>query len=452
MEALIWCAIFILWKKSKQDSNLRLVLSSTAALYILVFNPLWVPFLMERITYLIIRFSAAVPTMLVVACLIKALWNKIIKRKNGLSIFRTVFGCAVIFVLLTPPFISNFTRFSYIGDRRESNERKSALQLTDLYSKIDEYITPGNVIASDPVTSYCIPAFCDQFVVCTFDQHSTPNDSTALDRIMACRDIYLPTVSCEEVIRTLEKYGAGYVVVNGRIPKSVMGDYWRPDRNITRDAFMKLKSCENHFKLLYSRNHISLFKYMKSTGGVPEISSASKKPLNENYRGEFQGDYKLLTPSEVDGIYLKTWGKDSDRVEKGDTLKLFVDWVAEREIQPGSYIIYVRFDTDFEKGPLYHESYGKVYRKTVEKIRGKRFRFLEAKLPFKGIYPPDKWIPGQIIRENINVPIPEDIVEGTYTISVKMNYESHKPNYRIQDFLSDDDMYDGPDIMTVHIR
>ena len=48
--------------------------------------------------------------------------------------------------------------------------------------------------------------------------------------------------------------------------------------------------------------------------------------------------------------------------------------------------------------------------------------------------------------------IPKDIAPGTYTISIRLDIPPHVSNLRLKDFLSDQDFYDGPDLMTITIE
>ena len=442
--AVSFVAIFLLWKRSRSDSNLRLMLVLTAGFLLLVFNPLWVPFLMRKITYLIVRFSVAVPTMLIAAYLVLTLFSRIRGKSEYPSKGTAIAGSILVAALLLPALFINITDFSYGGAHRRMRDSASAKNLADLYAVLNEKIPAGSIIASDPLTSYCLLAFTDQYVVCTYDQHSTPNDSTALGRIKAVRDIYLPSTSCDDIAVILEKYDAEYVVLNGRIPeRGVRSEYWKPDRENAEAAAIKLSSCNGSFASIYSHDSVHLFKYM----GIQEESSEDLFA-----REDFTGDYTELTRSGVDGIYLSGWGRGRVKAARGDTIKLYVEWVARTEKEFGSYIMYVRFDTDFKKGPLYSPRYGKIYRKIVEITRGERYRFRIDKLPFEGIYPPDKWPTGKILREYFDVPIPKDIAPGTYTISIKLDKPPHVSNMRMKDLLSDDDFYDGPDLMTVTIE
>ncbi|MBD3178282.1 MAG: hypothetical protein GF417_01040 [Candidatus Latescibacteria bacterium] len=445
-------SVFILWKRSRREKNLRLVLGSAAAVYILVFNPLWVPYIMDRITYLIVRFGAVTPTMLIAAYLIITVLRGSMGREEGISRWSVTAGWFVIGLFLIIPSFSNFTSFVYLGSGRESSEKKSALNLDDLYRFINREVPEGSIIASDPITSYSIPAFCDQFVVCTYDQHSTPNDSTALERIMDCRDIYLPSASCGAVADILDKYQAGYVVINGRIPASVRGDYWTPGAQVAEKASRRLKSCGTVFEEIYSSRSLSLLRYcgdsIRTSRGFPDSSAGTR----ERRVGHFEGDYNDLTWAETEGIYIRGWQKSAERIEGGDTLAIEIDWVADRKLKPGNYTVHVRFDTDFPGGILYRPWYGKVYRKLVEKLRGRRYRFRTSRLPFDGIYPPDQWPVDGVIRERLEVRIPHDITEGIYTVSVKMQRAPHEPNYHLKDFLTNDDIFDGPDLMKITIE
>ena len=445
-------AVFILWKESRDDRNLRSVLGLVASIYILVFNPLLVPIVMERITYLIARFSVAAPNMLIASYLMHLLIVDIFRRGNSLSRTRKVVGSLVMLAILIPGLVYNIDSFAYGGRGRRAYEEKSCLELNDLYSAINRNVEDGSVIASDPITSYSILAFTDQFVVCTYDQHSTPNDSTAVERIFDCRDLFLPNATCGERIGTLEKYDADYVIVNGRIPKEVRSQYWRPDRTSAERTARALSECEGYFQTIYSSESVYLFEYNGETAGASTDTIDVDRYSAHIFREEFSGDYGSLTESGTEGIYIRSWGKEADRVSRGDTLRIYVDWVARESMERGTYIIYVRFDTDYEKGSLHNARYEKVYRKIVERIRGETYRFREDFLPFEGIYPPDRWRPGRVLRDYIDIVIPRYIADGIYTISVKMDNAPHYSNLRMKDLLRDDDLYDGPDLMQVEIE
>jgi hypothetical protein len=445
-------AVVLLWNRSRNDRNLRSTLGLVAGVYILAFNPLFVPFIMEKITYLIVRFSAAAPNMLVVAYLIHSILRGIKGRNRTISRARMAIGSLLMLGILVPGLVLNFNSFAYGGKTRHINEKRSCLDLNDLYSFINSNLPDGGIIASDPITSYGLLAFTDQYVVCTYDQHSTPNDSSAIERIFACRNIYLPGFPCIKKIQTLEEYDADYVVINGRIPSLVRSQYWTPDREYAEATARMLSQCSEFFDLIYSEESLYLFEYTGTadTDSSEMIDSGREQP--SYFLEEFTGDFERLTKSGTDGIYMRSWGTETGGISRGDTLRIFVDWVSSKRMEPGTYDIYVRFDTGFEKGPLYSFHYGKIYRKMLEKIRGETYRFRINVLPFRGIYPPDTWVPGSVMRQYIDVPIPGYIAEGLYTISVKMDNAPHYSNLSMKDLLRDDDFYDGPDLMEIIIE
>jgi len=445
-------SIFILWKKSREEKNLRLLLYTAAAVYIISFIPIWVSFLMDRISYLLFRFETAAATMVISAYLLKTVWDTLIRKIPKISRGRAVSGVLIVIIALIPPLFSLPGNFAYAGPSLRESRENSCFNLEDLYNTIDDLIPPGSVIASDPVTSYCIPAFCDQFVVCTYDQHSIPNDSTALDRIMACRDIYLPGTTCSQVSETLEKYGTEYVIINSRLPSSIITKYWRPGYSAAVAASEKLANCGRSCDLIYNKNGISIYRFKAGASYAPESNSTAAGYQTADSAAAVSEYESGLIDSGTEGIYIEEIRLQREVVERGDTLKLGISWWADREIPLSSYTIYIRFDTDFPRGKLYGEWYGKIYRKIVEKFRGVRYRFRRTRLPFGGVYPPDRWPVGEKVYENFYLNIPQDISPGKYIISVKMTEATQYPNYTVKDIFTDNDMYDGSDIAEIVIK
>jgi hypothetical protein len=186
---------------------------------------------------------------------------------------------------------------------------------------------------------------------------------------------------------------------------------------------------------------VSLFRFL----GKPPFDVPEAAPSPQSYIGPQIAPEEIseLAESGEPGIYIKNIHLSRQEVRKGDTLNISIDWVAGSECAPKSYITYIRFDTEFEKGPLYNESYGKVYRKIIERLGGRRFRFRVDHHPLGGIYPPDKWPPLVVIRDDVTVGIPEDIARGVYSISVKLARKTHYTNYTAGDLLTNNDIYSG---------
>ncbi|MDZ7859571.1 MAG: hypothetical protein U5O15_02685 [Candidatus Krumholzibacteriota bacterium] len=451
LSIIAFISIFILWKQSKNEENLRLLLWGTIAIWGVMFNPILIPPLMKVISYLVMRLTIALPASLITAVLIKTLWEKLKGRSISISKGAAIIGCVAIIVFIgyqlaiTPP---NFAYSKTTGLKPEY----SCLNISDLYNQINEKVPDGSVIASDPMTSYCIPAFTNQFVICTNSQHSTPNDSTALQRIMDCRDIFSFLTPMSDIAKVLTKYQAEYIVVNGKIPVSTGTLYWKPDNKMAMETINRFSEYPTFFKLLYKDNNTAIFKI------TDKLSSSYVTTSGKQHEKEYIGnkitkiELSKLTPSETPGIFIKSIHPHRQIINKGDKLKLDVKWVAGKKLDYGSYLSYIRFDTDFDKGLLFHKWYGKIYRKILERVRGQRFRFRIGHLPLNGIFTPDKWPPMHIINDSMFIDIPEDIASGEYTISVKMSVRTAYPNYSSKDLLNDDDSFDGPDMGKIIIE
>ncbi|MCK4237275.1 MAG: hypothetical protein KAX38_09160 [Candidatus Krumholzibacteria bacterium] len=448
--ALAVISIFILWKRSRKDENLKLLIWGVIAIFAMVFNPILAPYLLDKLSYLLIRFEFAVPSMLMAAYLINELWKVTRGQKTSMSRRTAVLGWIAVILFIGYPLLKNPLNFAYSQKRFSASKKLGCLGLTDLYAAINKNVPEGSVIASDPITSYCIPAFTDQFVVCTYDQHSIPNDSTALDRILDCRNIYLPGTSVKDVVHTLKKYNGEYLVINGRIPTSLSPMYWKPDKRTAEAAAEKLASVPDIFQVIYIKDSLALLRLIDNTC----LDSFDLEPLTPKHLGPRVTPEKAqqLMESGEPGIRIKDVRINREEVQRGDTLQLSIEWVAEGENMPRSYVTHIRFDTCFEKGPLYSASYGKIYRKIYERLKGRRFRFRADHLPLNGIYPPDLWPPLRIVKDSAVVIIPKDITPGIYSIAIKLSRKTQYPNYAIRDLLSDDDLYSGTVVGEVTIE
>ncbi len=441
LHALSFLSLFILWRQARREMNLKLLLWGRAAVLILLLNPLWVPFLMSRLSYLLQRLNFAVPSIILAACLVNELWRWL--RGSGTVIPRKacIVGLIAVICLLGYPLVMTPLDFAYTRERLDGSLRESCRNLNDLYETINRMVPSGSTIASDPITSYSIPAFTDQFAVCTLDQHSVPNDSTALGRILDCRDICNPEMPLVDVVALLKKYDAQYVVMNGRIPPYIPSLYWKPDGRSTMAAARRFSQETRLFEVLSDTNDVALFKFSYD----PDFDYSSYGYATPEYLGPVVDPEGVKTYSEsgIESVYIKKIVLSREKVQRGDTVQVEIEWVSCGGLSPGSYSVRLRFDSDFKKGVLYNPYYGKIYRKIHETIKGERFRFSVGHLPLRGFYPPDKWPANRIIKDHIVVRVPGDVSSGVYSVSVKMVEVTQYPNYTLGDIFMDADIYQG---------
>ncbi len=448
--ALALVGVFVLWRRARVERTPRLLLHGIVAVYLLLFIPLWYPFLLEKMSYLLLRFEFAVPSMLACAYLLGELWKKLRGRNPELGRFPAVVGIAAAAVLLVPPLVKTSSGFAYGGAVSSRPRTEGFRNLGDVFEFINRNCPRGSVIASDPITSFGIPAFTDAFAICPLDQHSTPNDSTAIARIRDCRKLFRPGVPMTEIRRILDRYGAGYLLINGRIPAYLKTMYWKPDRDAALALSGRIHAPTSPFEIVFERDGVTLAKLADDLAGAEIESGAEQIPgAGDSLDAEAAG---LLASSGVAGIRIKAASPDRTEASPGDTVVIDIVWVATEQCPLSSYIAYLRFETDFPKNALFRTSWGKPYRKILERVNGRRYRFRIDFQPLGGIVAPDTWPPLREMRDRVVVAIPRDVSPGPYTIFLKMADLPQYPNYVLQDILTDDDFYRGAAMAAIRVR
>jgi hypothetical protein len=446
---LAFLSIFILWKKSKRDDPLRLFLHGLIAVYVLVFNPLWFPFLLGKMSYLLMRFEFAIPSLIVSAYLLRELWTALRHRNPEVSRLGAVVGIAAVVVLLGYPLAKTPADFAYGGPAMRRVAAQSYRRLDDLFAFIERECPAGSVIAADPITSFGIPAFTDAYVICPYDQHSTPNDTSAVRRLRDCRRIFNAISSLPEMRDIMKNYGAQYLVINGRIPPNVPRLYWGIDDEAARALEVRLGEPMSPFRIIFDRADCAVARL-----GVCPTCAAIKQP---RVRPPFLGDTlsrstaERLPPSGIDGVRIDSVQPSLTDAARGDSIDIDITWVATAKCPFSSYVAYLRFDTPFPKNALYRASYGKLYRKAIEEAAGHRFRFRFDFQPLGGMNPPGTWPPFHEIKERVRLAIPTDIAPGEYAISLKMARKTQYPNYVLKDIISDEDVYSGVKVGSIRI-
>ncbi|MHC1582525.1 MAG: hypothetical protein ACXQT5_06010 [Candidatus Syntropharchaeia archaeon] len=440
--------IFLFTKSQKKEISLRLLTHTLIITYILLFNPFWFPLLAKKLSYLLIRFEFAVPAMILPSFLIHSLVTKDVRSGFSRHGTRKIIGWLTVITLLIAPALTTVKSFAYSPKTLSVKRSSGSLGLIDLFTFINENIKEGNVIASDPITSYSIPAFTDQFVICPFDQHSIPNDSTALERISQCRILYDQCAPLDEVRRVMNRYNAKYLVINGRIPPNLQTIFWKPDKESSIKVIRELEKKGPGFKSIYKGQDLTLFEL---SGNISETQQEGKCRyfVGDTLRDD---EWKKLIESGVNGIFIKQVSFSSKKARKGSNIDLTIKWIAINEQPVHGYVAYIRFDTGFKKSSIYLKPIGKIYRKILEKVKGERYRFRIDVQPLKGIYPPYSWPQNREIIDKHTIHIPENIAKGIYRVSIKLDIKTQYPNYSLSDIFSDNDKYSGVEVGEIIIE
>jgi len=443
-------AIVLLFKIRKDKDDFGIFPWAVAGILLLSFNPFTVIPTMRKILYLIFRLEFAAPSMIICSYFIVTLWtcSTVSHNKRDRAIIIAGWITAALFLVL--PLTLMKGNFAYGGTGLERVRSRSCLQASDLFEVLDNQVEDGNTILSDPVTSYCIPAFSDLFVVCTYDQHSVPNDSTAVERIIDCRDAFSPHVPMNRIVEILEKYDASYIAVNGRIPSDAISMYWQLGSEGAELAASRFIAADSIFRNVYEKDLVWLFEYTGSTD-VHGTDTSEKQPGSITPGSSVVMQDNML-PSGIPSVSIVDVRHEQRSISPGDTFRLDIDWVRTGEVPAGGYIAFLRFDTDYPKGRFFDEAYSKLYRKLKERINGMRYRYRFDFMPRNGMHPVDQWPLMYSISDRVELIIPTDIVPGEYTISVKMMKIVKTPNYNLRDLLSDDDVFSGEIISRVRIE
>jgi hypothetical protein len=95
-------SLAMLRRRVRDHEHFRILALGVAAVYLLLFVPLWFPFLLRKLSYLLIRFEFAAPSMLMAAFLLGELWRALTGRAaDGGKSSAPPLGRAAAFVSLT---------------------------------------------------------------------------------------------------------------------------------------------------------------------------------------------------------------------------------------------------------------------------------------------------------------------------------------------------------------
>lgn len=430
------------WWSARGRPAAWLLATTTLAVFTLLFLPPVVHVLEPRLGYLLMRFPWLLPSSAAVAFLVvhaRETW------RAGARLRSLAWG-ALLAVVALPALRDGAEAFARPGRVREADARVSVERWRDALDWMQTGLPARSVVLSDPATSYSVPMLTRHYVTALVDQHSSPNDSLALDRILDARDALDPYAPWSRTAEVARRWGATAIALNGRWEAAPGLDYWAPDAEWYDAARARLDSAPHAFRKVWERDRFTVYTIDRAaldtlTGGGAE------RPF---VRALAPGDREVRLPGEVPSLV--SWSLAPDTVSAGDTLSGAFEWHAASPLAAGSYRVSVRFDAALPPGtPAAPRALSKVWRKLVERMRHERYRFREDHLPVDGAYGVDRWASDQVIRDPFRIVVPADVAPGEYTVKVAMTRQPHYPNLRLWDFTSDDDVLDGRPIGTLRV-
>ena len=434
---LAWWA---LWRHGRWNPAVLYLLTSSVAVALIIFDPLLVWLLEPRIGYLLMRMVWWVPLFGLIAWLVPGLLRRFSTTTGGsrrvAALGLAVSGLVMLplvsdwFLILLHPSRFAATEFA-VGPARWRRSLES----------LDRVLPPGQVVLSDPATSYAVPMFTGHYVVTLVDQHSSPNDPDALRRILDARDALDPWGAWERAREIMDRYRVTVVVLNGNFTEIPPFDYWAPSPGWFAAARARLDGQPQAFERVVDQRDFVVYRVHRDE--LARLSGAPPRPMVAPFDPEHAPIARRIGDRLPVLHGVRLW---PGIASPGDTVRGVAEWRALEPLPGGSYRVAVRFDRPLPAGFAPPRAVGKPARKLLERFTRVRYRFRADHLPAAGEYGVDLWRPGEMVRDSFELEVPRDAAEGAYRVRVKMLRQPHYPNLSLSDYFSDDDFLSGVEV------
>jgi hypothetical protein len=446
-----WCWVLVpflwvaLWRWGRAQPFALWMLAATLAAALMMFNPYFVAFLEPRVGYLMQRFLSFVPVALWLAWGLPRLWERV---SRGPARVRAALALAAAAVTLGPALGDAVAVVPHPERIQRAEAPNGITPWRDALEWMRERLPADAVVLADPVTSYTIPMVAGRYVVTLVDQHSSPNDPRALDRLLDARDALDAYSSWDRVREVIDHYGVGAIALNDRFGRHPKLDYWSPSPEWFAAARRRFDAHPAVFPKLHDTRDFVI--YGVNRGALDSLHAPpATRPYLEPWR---EGAYPVGRHLDFGMPALHGVRLARDVLAHGDTLEAVALWRATETLSPGSYSVAVRLDRPLPEGFRPPAFLGKPWRKLVEKLRGERYRIRSNHLPAGGAYGVDRWRPDEVVQDPFQVPIPRDAAPGDYVLRIRMFRQPHYPNYRLSDWFFDEDLFSGVAVARVRIE
>ncbi len=442
---LVPAAIPWLWRSGRNDPAVLYLLTTPAAVALVMFNPLMVTLLEPRIGYLLMRMIWMVPLAPLLAWLLPGL---VAALRRGPRRARAAAALAAILVLQSSTLTDAADVLARPGRYAETERRQGAAAWADGLAWMEANLPAGRVVLSDPATCYSVPMHTGHYVTTLSDQHSSPNDPHALTRILDARDALDPHATWERVREVVARYDVDTVVLNDRFPEPPALDYWTPTPAWFAGVRARLDAEPAAFEPRFDTGDFVVYRVHRAAldtlATPPPPRPALEAPGAGDPRAERRFDPALPA--------LAGFSLSAREAAHGDTVVGVARWRATRALPPAVYFVVVRFDRALPGDWRPPAPVAKPVRKIIERLRGERYRFRADHPPAGGAYGVDLWRPDRVVRDSFAVVVPPDVAEGAYQVRVRMVTHPHYPNLHLRDFLMDDDYLSGVAVDSFVVR
>ncbi len=423
-----------LWMRGRGNVAALFLLTSSLAVALTVYNPPVVALLQPRLGYLLMRMVWIVPFAALVAWLLPEL--AAVARERKAWWIRAGAGASLVLALalLAPPVRDAVQAVRGPGPGAVVEQDPRRWQAD--FDWMARHLDPDCVVLSDPATSYLVPMMTGRHVATLVDQHSSPNDSLGLVRLLDARDALDPYGTWERTREVVRRYGVGAIVLNDRFDEPLPLDYWAPRHPWFLAARARLDAHPEVFPRLHDTGDLVVYGLRKAA--LDTLSGpATARPFVEAWApGPGAGAPVPRDPldraPELVGFSLST------RVAApGDELTGVARWHAARPAGAGIWRVAVRLDRDLPADIAPPAFIGKPVRKLFERLRHERYGFRAEHLPARGDYGLDLWRADEVVQDSFALYVPPDAAEGVYQVELRMLRRAHYPNLRLSEWFFD---------------
>jgi len=422
-------------------------LTTSVAVAVVLFAPPVVAVLEPRVGYLLMRTVWMLPLAGLLGWAAVAL-ARAVRDGRGAARAWPALGLAALAACLAPTARDAAATLLDAGAFRARQAAISPLAWRATFARLDRALPPGQVVLSDPVTSYAVPMLTRHHVVTLLDQHSSPADSLALRRILDARDALDPWAPWARTREVVRRHGATVVLLNNRFSEPPLADYWGPGPSWFAAARARFDARPDAFPVVLDEG--DLVAYAVRRDALDTLSAPV--PQRPFARPWAPGRFPVARRVAEGAPALVRFTLRPRVAFPGDTIAGVAEWRAVERAAAGSWQVPVRFDRDLPAGFTPPAWIAKPARKVLERLRGERYRFRADHLPAGGAYGVDLWRPDEVVSDSFRVAVPRDAAPGRWTVRVKMIRQPHYPNYRLSDYFLEEDYYAGLPVTTLEVR
>lgn len=333
---------------------------------------------------------------------------------------------------------------------------------------LDSALTVPVTVASDPITSYQIPAYTRHYALSPFNQHSSPADARAAERIQDAHAILNAEMPIEESLRLLRKHRVRVVLLNQSFPRYVKLYYaFLSPLTFPRER-ARLEARPEIFERFYDRSGVSIYRFHDPGSGYVEaaprpnpycvVSARDARGKAAHDLAAFAGFVPLDDPLPViSGLELL--GVDSSlvverllaSVPRDSTIRIPTYWRRRGHEMVLPVESFIRVETAIPGGSSGGSPFGKLARALGEAGSHTTHRFGRYHQPLETWFPPFLWEEDAVYVDEFFLSIPPHAAPGRYRIGMKLLETPYTPNYDVGDFFRLDDSLEGTPIGSVDI-